>query len=69
MSWIKNTVFYLLLFLLSVQLTFVVLEVSLKIFDIGYGSASLESNPSLHHSHPTSYQYRSLVNQLIQRLL
>ncbi|MDA9031324.1 GDSL-type esterase/lipase family protein [Candidatus Pseudothioglobus singularis] len=60
MNWInKNTFFSLLLSLSSVLLTFIVLEFSLRIFDIGYGNAPLESSPTLHHSHPVNYKFQS----------
>ena len=54
----RNTFFSLLLLLFSISLTLVILEITLRIFDIGYGSAPLDSNPILHHSHPVSYEYR-----------
>ncbi|SVD01981.1 uncharacterized protein METZ01_LOCUS354835, partial [marine metagenome] len=55
----KNTVFSLLLFLFSVLLTFVILEVFLRMLGIGYGNAPANSDPVLHHSHPNNYEFRS----------
>ena len=41
----------------SIALLMLAAEVLFRFFDIGYGSAPLESDPILHHRHPKNYSF------------
>jgi lysophospholipase L1-like esterase len=54
----KHALFATVSVLAGIVVALVVAEIVLRVFDIGYGTAPLESDPVLHHVHPRSYEFR-----------
>ena len=55
----KHVAYSALVMLFSMIVGLLIVEISLRFFDLGYGNAPLESHPVLHHVHPRSYRFLS----------